>query len=75
MWQYALEIARYWKMEDRGFLQGLSPAHRIGTPSEIADAVLYLEAATLARCSPVQTVSVLRSITGTEDQEAKRMPS
>ena len=32
--------------EDRGFLQGLSPAHRIGTPSEIADAVLYLEAAT-----------------------------
>jgi NAD(P)-dependent dehydrogenase (short-subunit alcohol dehydrogenase family) len=32
--------------EDPGFLQGLSPAHRIGTPSEIADAVLYLEAAT-----------------------------
>ena len=32
--------------DDRGFLRGLSPAHRIGTPSEIADAVLYLEAAT-----------------------------
>jgi len=32
--------------DDRGFLLGLSPAHRIGTPSEIADAVLFLEAAT-----------------------------
>ena len=32
--------------ENHGFLQGLSPAHRMGTPSEIADAVLYLEAAT-----------------------------
>jgi NAD(P)-dependent dehydrogenase (short-subunit alcohol dehydrogenase family) len=32
--------------ENHAFLRGLSPAHRIGTPSEIADAVLYLEAAT-----------------------------
>ena len=32
--------------ENHGFLQALSPAHRLGTPSEIADAVLYLEAAT-----------------------------
>lgn len=32
--------------ENHGFLQGLSPAGRIGTPLEIADAVLYLESAT-----------------------------
>jgi NAD(P)-dependent dehydrogenase (short-subunit alcohol dehydrogenase family) len=32
--------------ENHGFLQGLSPARRIGTPLEIADAVLYLESAT-----------------------------
>jgi NAD(P)-dependent dehydrogenase (short-subunit alcohol dehydrogenase family) len=32
--------------ESHGFLQGLSPARRIGTPLEIADAVLYLESAT-----------------------------
>jgi NAD(P)-dependent dehydrogenase (short-subunit alcohol dehydrogenase family) len=29
--------------ENHGFLRGLSPAGRIGTPQEIADAVLYLE--------------------------------
>jgi NAD(P)-dependent dehydrogenase (short-subunit alcohol dehydrogenase family) len=32
--------------ENHGFLQGLSPARRIGTPLEIAEAVLYLESAT-----------------------------
>jgi NAD(P)-dependent dehydrogenase (short-subunit alcohol dehydrogenase family) len=32
--------------ENRAFLEGLSPARRIGTPREIADAVLYLESAT-----------------------------
>lgn len=32
--------------ENHAFLQGLSPAGRIGTPLEIADAVLYLESAT-----------------------------
>jgi NAD(P)-dependent dehydrogenase (short-subunit alcohol dehydrogenase family) len=32
--------------ENHGFLRGLSPAGRIGTPLEIADAVLYLECAT-----------------------------
>jgi NAD(P)-dependent dehydrogenase (short-subunit alcohol dehydrogenase family) len=32
--------------ESHAFLQGLSPARRIGTPLEIADAVLYLESAT-----------------------------
>ena len=32
--------------ENHGFLKGLSPANRIGTPGEIADAVLYLESAT-----------------------------
>jgi NAD(P)-dependent dehydrogenase (short-subunit alcohol dehydrogenase family) len=32
--------------DPRDFLEGLSPAHRIGTPLEIADAVLYLESAT-----------------------------
>jgi NAD(P)-dependent dehydrogenase (short-subunit alcohol dehydrogenase family) len=31
--------------ENHGFLQGLSPAGRIGTPLEIAEAVLYLESA------------------------------
>jgi NAD(P)-dependent dehydrogenase (short-subunit alcohol dehydrogenase family) len=31
--------------ENHGFLRGLSPAGRIGTPLEIADAVLYLESA------------------------------
>ena len=31
--------------ENHGFLQGLSPAGRIGTPLEVADAVLYLESA------------------------------
>jgi NAD(P)-dependent dehydrogenase (short-subunit alcohol dehydrogenase family) len=32
--------------ESHAFLEGLSPARRIGTPLEIADAVLYLESAT-----------------------------
>jgi NAD(P)-dependent dehydrogenase (short-subunit alcohol dehydrogenase family) len=32
--------------ENHGFLQGLSPAGRLGTPVEIADAVLYLDSAT-----------------------------
>jgi NAD(P)-dependent dehydrogenase (short-subunit alcohol dehydrogenase family) len=32
--------------ENHSFLQGLSPAGRIGTPLEIADALLYLESAT-----------------------------
>jgi len=31
--------------EDHGFLKGLSPANRIGTTAEIAEAVLYLESA------------------------------
>jgi NAD(P)-dependent dehydrogenase (short-subunit alcohol dehydrogenase family) len=33
-------------VENHGFLQGLSPANRIGTATEVADAVLYLESAT-----------------------------
>jgi NAD(P)-dependent dehydrogenase (short-subunit alcohol dehydrogenase family) len=32
--------------ENHGFLKGLSPARRIGTAAEIAEAVLYLESAT-----------------------------
>lgn len=32
--------------ENHGFLSALSPANRIATPAEIADAVLYLDAAT-----------------------------
>ncbi len=32
-------------MQDHGFLSGLSPANRLGTADEIAEAVLYLESA------------------------------